>query len=275
MNESSIKSLLYSWLSASLGERHVFTITFDSDLITGNVINGSFDAVAFTQVAFDTDHDTTMIALAEEIQRHAEVFTAEVTDDREITVTGYDPGNEITPVVTVTLGVSQAVAAFADVTEASLPTIIFADQNSPRPIEPYAVIRLSNVVKIGQDEFRDLQDDGIVTIGGQRRMTVSVSYFGTNPLQEISKAYNSLDKQSIQYLFQNAEVAIVEKMEIQNLTSMLETRFEPRAFFDFWISFADNIEDDLGIIEQVELTETIDGGSTGDIIIGPEIIDAT
>jgi len=88
----------------------------------------------------------------------------------------------------------------------------------------------------------------------------------------IAKAYNALEKQTVHDQLAASGIAILEKNDVQNLTGMLETIFEERASFDFFIGFADNVEDDLGIIESVELTGQLSGGITGDIIVGPTVI---
>jgi len=274
VNETSLKLALYTWLSGALGQSHIFTLTFNADFVTGNVINGSFDAEAIAPVSFTTNHTTTLQKLAEEIQKRAEIFKATVTGARQITCIGAENGDTITVVgPTVTGGATQPVATVSTVTSPILVTVIFADQNSPRPPYPYAVVRLDTMVKIGWDEVREIDPDtNIATIGGQRRMTVSVSYFGPKPLEEIAKAYNALEKQTVHDQLAASGIAILEKNDVQNLTGMLETIFEERASFDFFIGFADNVEDDLGIIESVELTGQLSGGITGDIIVGPTVI---
>lgn len=282
MNESAVKATLYTWLSSQLGRQHVFTITFDADLITGNVVNGSFDAVAITAVPFDTDHDTTMANLAAEIQANVKIFTAVVTDDREITVTGSEFGNTITVVgPDVTAGASQAVATIDDVTEAVAITTIFENQkddtgrNAPRPPYPYATVKIGTVIQEGTDELRDFDDDGIATFGGQRRATVSVNFFGPEAIEGATQAFNSLEKQTVKWIFERAGLAILQKNSVQNVPAMLETKFEERAVFDFFIGFADNVQDDIGVIEKVELSGEVEGAATGVIEIGPDTIDAT
>jgi len=269
MNQSSLKTALYNWLSVALGTQHVFTITFDADLITGNLINGSFNGTAIAQVSFDTDHDATIEAFALAIQKLAVVFKAEVTDNREITCTALTPGVEIEVTgLLVTGGISQAVATVATVTEPVAIPVIFSEQNAPRPSPyPYATLRVDSFIKLGWDETRSMDDNGIATIGGQRRATVSVHYFGTDPFTQITQAYSSLQKQTVRDAFSAAGIAIIQLNDIQNATTMLETAFEPHTTFDFFVGLADNVEDDLGIIEAVEVT-----GQVGDVVVGPNTI---
>jgi len=271
---AALKPALFTWLTRSLGEAHTFTITFDTDFVTGNVINGSFDAEAIDPVSFDTDHDTTLLALAAEIQKRSTMFKVTVTDARELTCIGSVNGNTITVVgPTVTGGATQAVATVVTTTAPILVVVIFADQNSPRPNLPYAVVRIDTIIDVGFDEVREIDSvTNIATIGGQRQATVTVDYFGPNPLVEITKAFNALEKQNVLDQLSASGIAILDKNDIQNLTDMLETIFEERASFDFFLGFADNVEDDLGIIESTEVTGEYSGGITGVIVRGPLVI---
>lgn len=275
MTQATIRTALYTWLTRSLGVRHVVTLTFSADLITGNSVGMTVNGTPIDAVAFTTDHDTTLEALAVELVASTVILQATVTGAREITITALNPGVTLAfTAILVSGGASQATGVAATETEQQSCTVIFADQNSPRPDYPYAVIRIGSMIKIGFDELRDWGEDThyIGTFGGQRRATVTVDYFGSDPVEEITKAHNALEKQSIKELFIAAEIATLDRFGITNLTAMLETLFEPRASFDFYIGFADNYEDDIGVIEHVELTSTYET-EQGELIIGPETIE--
>ncbi len=274
MNEDGVKNLLYTWLKREMGSPHVFKINFDVDFVTGNLIDGNFDGSDMDQVAFDTDQATTLKAVAASIQKTLAVFKAIVTGAREITVYGATNGSNVVVVgPTVTGGASQALATLTDIQDPVFVEVIFSDQNAPRPNYPYAVVRFDSIVQIGCDEIRAIDPEtNIANIGGQRRGTVSVSYFGPSPMQEIMKAYNSLEKETVEDLFFANRVAILQKNSVQNLTEMLETNFEEHTFFDFYIGFAENIEDYLGIIQDVELTGKYNDTPIGQVIVGPKVI---
>lgn len=269
MNETTIKAALYAWLSASLGLQQTFTITFSADLVTGNTVNASFDAIAIPAVAFSGTHAATLAALADKIMRTAPIFTAYVTGAREITCVGAVYGHTVVIVgPTVTGGASQAVATVATTTAAQAVKVGFADQkpvsssvtgNAPRLLYPYATIRIMDYRRVGWDGIRmkDLSNN-IANIGGQRQATVRVECFGNNAVSMASQAVTSLSKRTVLDLLSVAGVAVQDKNPVQNLTAMLETVFEERAVFDFNIGLADSVEDDLGVIEKVELAGEID-----------------
>lgn len=95
---------------------HIQVITWDADFITANTIDLHVNGEAITQVTFATDHDTTIAAVATNIQALTSVTTA-VADavPRTITITGATNGIDI-PVtqIVVALGASQASSTVSD-----------------------------------------------------------------------------------------------------------------------------------------------------------------
>lgn len=148
--------------------------------------------------------------------------------------------------------------------------IIKADQVGVKPISsPFVTYRIDSVVQNGHDEItQPVGSSGIGIIAGQRTATISVHFFGDNPLEGISKAYLSLAKPSVQAAFYAANIAILTRLTIQNISAMLETKYEPHAMFDFYAGLNDSDVDDLGFIERIGLTEHFEL-SQGTLTIGP------
>lgn len=92
----------------------VQTITFDGDFVTSNSIACSVNGTALTATAFNTDHNTTIAALAAKIEATSPVLTATTPGggSRVITVTSSN-ADAVTFVITVTGGASQAVDTVA------------------------------------------------------------------------------------------------------------------------------------------------------------------
>lgn len=278
MNEPLIKNTLAAWLELSLGQPLVVDILFDVDFVTGNSINVTITSTALVEVLaavpFTTNQATTLNLLARRLQDSRSVFKAVVTGSRRIQITMAVNGRAYTFLAPVTGGATQPIAAITTVqTQISVP-VIFADQNGPRPSFPYAVIRISDVVKTSHDEIRQITPVGIYEVGSERRATIAVNYFGANPIQEISKAYNCLGREEINQLFIASNIALIDKNPIQNLTAVLETEFEPHSYFDFFLGFTDNVEDDLGIVESVQTTGTYRGTSSGSSYVDIDLIEA-
>jgi hypothetical protein len=91
---------------------NVAVVTYDADFVASNSIALSVDSVAITAVVFNTNHDTTMTDLKEQIQADitgAVVTLTDATNNRQLTITIEDDGDRVAT-STVTGGASQAVA---------------------------------------------------------------------------------------------------------------------------------------------------------------------
>ena len=262
MNESEIKLTLFNWLSKALGTRHAFTITFDRDFVPSNSICGSFDGQSIISVVFTTDQLTTMRLLARAIQGTGKVWEVDITDTRKFTCYGYTPGVDVTILgPTVTGGSVQPVATVTTITHASLIPVYWEFQSAPRPgVYPYATLRLDSMRKIGWDEVRISETDPytlMTPVGGQRVMTVMCNFFGQYPMQLAQQAFTSLGLETVKNYFSTRDLSILDRLAVTNISSPLETEFDLRASFDFYVGFADNQLDDIGIIERTVIDGTV------------------
>ena len=83
-------------------------LVFDDDFVDGNVIDLDINGSPITSVVFDTDQETTMLALASEVMTKNAVDTAEVISERVLRITASDEGNElIVTGIIVTGGLTQ------------------------------------------------------------------------------------------------------------------------------------------------------------------------
>lgn len=125
------------------GKAQVQTIVLDGDLITANVITVDINGETLS-TTFDTDHDTTISALATLIQAQPDVATAVVggTGNRTITVTSETDEEVSIENAEVTLGASQANVTVAETTE-MIPTsnlgIFRTDSDSSTALQIAAV----------------------------------------------------------------------------------------------------------------------------------------
>jgi hypothetical protein len=189
MNEGLIKSTLANWLDLSLGQPEIIILNFSADFVSGNVITMAIDLETTAPVTYTTSHANTLQLFARALQDTNNIFKALVTGPRQITITGATNGVTYTifsPIITG--GVSQPTMSFSISQAAIRVPVIYADQAGPRPSFPYAVLRISDFVKTSRDEIRQINPArGIYEVGGERRMTAAVDYFGNNPIQEIKK----------------------------------------------------------------------------------------
>lgn len=139
-------------------------------------------------------------------------------------------------------------------------TVIYAEQSGPRPSKlPYVTIRLDSPTALGgADEQGELDDDGNVEIRGHRTMTVSIDIYGESAMSHMEALQISLGKVSVlDSLGEEYGIAVIDSLPIQNLTALLETKYEERAHMDVIIGYAKKVTDAVGIIEHVEINEQV------------------
>lgn len=137
-------------------------------------------------------------------------------------------------------------------------TTIWADQSEVRPPRPYASLKLtSGPVVVANDEVRQ-PTSGSFEVAGLRRMTLSVQAFGEGALERMSRLQTALSKESVLESLDKSGVAIVEVAGVQNLTGLLDNRFETRAQMDVGFYAAENESDSTDFVESVEVTSEPD-----------------
>lgn len=295
INETTLRQAIHDWLLYNSGTRTVFTLTFTGepfevdDLITGT----QFGSEHITPLLVTAPFTQTGI-LAEIARRITALDTVlkavPTSTPAQIAVTVKQVGIDLAPLVLITnhgLDSGVHVVQSTVVQGTSLAQrIIRADQvdsttgrNAPRPDSlPYIVFRVGSIRNVGQDESRGVDGDNsdLMTTIGQRVATVTIDYFGPKPMEGLSRCFDSLAKRSALDIFESAGLAVLQKEAMQNLTGMLETKFEERARFEFYVGLLATEEDDQGVIETFELTGTIND-ENGDpaVVVGPKVIDLT
>ena len=149
-------------------------------------------------------------------------------------------------------------AALTWVAAATGATVIFTDQNKPRPATPYLAIKVSGPIAVGHDETRGLTDPGAPayaeqTYRGDREVSVSVQAFGAGAMDLARAAARALVTETTRVQLATAGLCHRGVVPTVNeLTALLETDFEERAQFDATLAFAEDFADSVPLIETVE-----------------------
>lgn len=133
--------------------------------------------------------------------------------------------------------------------------------------KPFIMLRLVGPAKVGWDNF-----DGS-NLGGQRRFTVTVNAYAENPnqldqgggqlaqaggaIELVNRLQTSLEDPNIVDLLYGYGVGIGEIMDAVDLSEVLDTKYENRAAFDFFIFTAQNVPTDAGQITSAEVENNI------------------
>ncbi len=123
---------------------------------------------------------------------------------------------------------------------------------APRPLLPYASIRIADIAPIGQDD-RGAVDlgTGLQVIYGDRLVTVSVQAFGPGALDIVRALANSIWKRSVSAVLLASGLCPQQPGPINDLTKFLETESEERAHVDMNFGIKDLDTDNVGVIEHV------------------------
>jgi hypothetical protein len=138
-------------------------------------------------------------------------------------------------------------------------TVIKRDQDGNLPGRPFVTAKVIAEVREGHPEVWPLQDDGTVTIVQGALFTISVQVFGNEAFELAHGIQNALNKITVQDFLRSRGMAYVQVLTgPEDLATVVGTGFEGRAHLDVQMRAAISIIDDVGIIERVELTGTIE-----------------
>ena len=148
---------------------------------------------------------------------------------------------------------------------------IWADQNAPQPYDTselkssdaYVILRIQLDEQIGEDFVAPPDDSGNILISGNREFMLYTEIKGINAQLKMSKLRDSFQKPSVQGLLSVSKIAYVNNFPIQNITGLDDTQYIQRASMDVLLRSVSEIIDNVGFIEKVDITGTINDVEQG------------
>ncbi len=140
-------------------------------------------------------------------------------------------------------------------------TCIWAEQSGPQPRPPYCTLRIDGPRRLGgADELRQeaAGEDVRQLVVGQRELTVQCQAFtaGTNGLatarELLTKAQVRLSLPSVRDQLSEVGLTVIDEGNVQNVSTVLETKWQGRAALDVRFGCADSAHERAGSIETVE-----------------------
>lgn len=133
-------------------------------------------------------------------------------------------------------------------------TLVFADQNAPRPPLPYWTLRLSAQRKIGDDAYsQGVDTNGDQLVSGVREITVQVQRFGPDSDVKCADLRDNLSRTTILEEWQRQKIALYNLGDVLNVPYKLDnSQLEPRSSVDLFVRFGTELLDRVGVIETVE-----------------------
>lgn len=153
--------------------------------------------------------------------------------------------------------------------------VVYYFPNAPRPTVDYVSLLISSVTQIGWDYVPEPEDDsGVVEQVGDREFVLTAQAYGGDVLTVIENLRTSLQKQTVLDTLRSSGIVFVNWFPINDITDLVDSRFEQRATMDIQFRIAQEYFDNLGAIDQAEVEEVIlnvDGSTVYDetVLIPP------
>lgn len=143
--------------------------------------------------------------------------------------------------------------------------ILWRNQSEPLPPRPCVTLRIMDGPRpVGRDPSVVAQANGTFNAGMQHEMIVSVQVYGNTKIIKRPMAYqlavdlnSSLLKQSVRIPLSGAGIGIQDLGAPANLTELEESEYEERAGFSMQLGVAQNVTDDPGTIETVNVQQIV------------------
>jgi hypothetical protein len=137
-------------------------------------------------------------------------------------------------------------------------TVIWENQAEARPPKPYcSLLFITGTTRLGHDS--EFVEGEKVKVKGMREMILSVNYFGTNAMAELSRVQTALGFPTAREMLLKDNIVFVTESGMRDLSALMENRFESRAQMDVRIRITDSdIDLDSTIVETVQLENDID-----------------
>lgn len=133
---------------------------------------------------------------------------------------------------------------------------IFYFENSPRPTVDYITLYLNSIVQIGDDYLpRPLDSPGNVQLVGNREFTLQIQGYGGDPMSVLETLRYSLQKPTVLDTLRANGIVFVNYFPINDITQLVDSRFEKRAQMDILFRIAQSYSDTIGSIDTVEIQE--------------------
>lgn len=136
-------------------------------------------------------------------------------------------------------------------------TIKAKQLDAPRPTGPYADVDFVSDTSLGWEKSeyteRQADDDVDASYKGMRRIMMSIGFYRDSAIDNARKVRTGLVRDSIQELFSQATVGLINRSEVREISEPLENGWEERAQFDIFLSAVGSDADIVRSILSVDI----------------------
>jgi uncharacterized RDD family membrane protein YckC len=127
--------------------------------------------------------------------------------------------------------------------------VVYYFPNAPRPTVDYVTLLISSVSQIGWDyQPRPTNNPGDIEGIGDREFTLQVQAYGGDPLTVLENLRTSLQKPTVLDTLRADGIVFVNWFTINDITDLVDSRFEQRATLDLLFRVSQQYLDSVGTI---------------------------
>jgi len=134
-------------------------------------------------------------------------------------------------------------------------TVIFADENGPKPDSNYISLKINSYTMQGQRDYTAPDGiTGIRTVRIDEDFVLSITSFGIGSQNELQKLKLSLQKESVIVSLATAGLAVRGEETINDISTLIDDVIEKRYIYEVTMGFAHSFTETSGVIETFEIT---------------------
>lgn len=138
-------------------------------------------------------------------------------------------------------------------------TVIYADQNAPRPSTSYITLKMTTLTEIGQidnicpDEITGIRDNIY-----RNDINISLQGYGIISLDALQNIKEYFEKELTKQEIESYDISILRNGNIINISTLIDNEIEPRFSYEILLNSVFYFEENVGIIENIEFSGTYD-----------------
>jgi hypothetical protein len=134
--------------------------------------------------------------------------------------------------------------------------VIFYEPNAPRPSTPYVSLYMNTITAVNQDwSSPDADASGNIEMHGDRQFTLQVQAYGNDPLTVLENIRTSLQKQTVLDTLRANGIAFYQSLTINDITELVDSRFERRAQLDILFGIGQVYQDGPGYFDEIDIDQ--------------------
>jgi hypothetical protein len=133
-------------------------------------------------------------------------------------------------------------------------TLIWADQNAPRPVIPYSMMKIMSVREVNKAHYSNVDNSGIQSVLGDREFTLNIQNFGLDAPFFVQAFLDKLRLTTNIDKFMAKKITAFDFGAVADISFLQDaTAIEKRASVDIFMRYKSTLTDNVGAITTVNV----------------------